>query len=434
MRFPDTIYALSSGGLPSGVAVVRISGELAGAALHAIAGGLPEERAATLRTLRDENGTSLDRALILYFAGPRSETGENMAELQLHGGKAVVAAVLGWLGRFPGCRHAEAGEFARRALLNGKLDLTQVEALGDLVAAETESQRRQALANAGGAQSRLYNGWRDQLVDWLALVEAELDFADEDDIPGGVSAIVWPQVANLAREVERHVAGFHAGELVREGFQVVILGPPNAGKSSLLNALAAREVAIVSDQPGTTRDLVEVALDAGGFKVVVTDTAGVRDADGVEAIGVRRGLERARMADLVLSLLPAGDPGGFVRPPDGVTALQVRTKSDLRDDPQAPWSVSTVTGFGVDSLITELGRRAAAAGRIGAGVVPTRSRQRDLVFAIAGSLRAAAVSEDGLELRVEFLRAAAANIGRLTGRIDVEDVLDRVFSTFCVGK
>ena len=264
--FRDTIFALSSGGLPSGVAVVRLSGPHVCAALEAIAGRVPPARVATLCRLRDSDGGKIDRGLVLFFAGPASFTGEDCGELHVHGGRAVVATLLRRLGGLPGLRQSEAGEFTRRAFLNGKIDLTGVEGLADLLAAETEAQRRLAVENAEGGQRTLYAGWRSRLVHARAMIEAELDFADEADVDGPVSEHIWKDLGELSGEIAQHCAGFSAAEIVREGFRVALMGAPNAGKSSLLNALARREVAIVTDVPGTTRDPIEIALDLRGGK------------------------------------------------------------------------------------------------------------------------------------------------------------------------
>ena len=301
LEFPDTIVALSSGRLPSGIAIVRISGPQTRFAVETIAGALPEPRRATFSRLRTPLGETIDSGLLLFFPGPGSFTGEDLAEFQVHGGKAVVAALLQALTSLPGIRHAEAGEFTRRAFLNGKLDLIESEALADLISSETEAQRRLAVSNASGAQSGLYAGWRRRIIHAMAMIEAELDFSDEADIPGSVADQVWADVLALRQEIEDHVKGYHQAEIIRDGYDVVIVGAPNAGKSSLLNALAQRDAAIVSDEPGTTRDLVELSLDLNGVKVRLTDTAGIRDAAGkVEAIGIERALGRAKSADLVL--------------------------------------------------------------------------------------------------------------------------------------
>ena len=299
-----TIFALSSGAPPAGVAVVRISGPAVRFALETICGGVPEPRVASLRAIRrPEDGSVLDRGLVIFFPGPRSFTGEDTAEIQLHGGRAVVAAILDVLAHLPGLVPAEAGAFTRRAFENGRLDMTAVEGLADLIAAETEAQRRQALRLAEGDLARRANGWREALIRARAAIEADLDFADEEDVPGSVADRAFVEAAGVAADMRRLLADGRRGERTRDGFQVAIMGPPNAGKSSLLNWLAGREAAIVTEVPGTTRDVIEVHLDLGGQAVILIDTAGVREtADRVEVEGIRRGLARGRAADLVLWL------------------------------------------------------------------------------------------------------------------------------------
>lgn len=326
----ETIFALSSGALPSGVAVVRLSGPGTCSALEALAGKLPEPRHATLRTLRDSRGAILDRSLVLFFPGPQSFTGEDCGELHLHGGRAVVQAVLETLSGYPDFRLAEAGEFTRRAFLNGKLDLTEAEALSDLISAETEAQRRFALANAESRHRALYDGWRKTLIHARAMIEAELDFSDEEDVPGSVAERVWEEIAELRSSLECHAAGYRTAEIIREGFRVVILGAPNAGKSSLLNMLARRDIAIVTEEPGTTRDVLEAVLDVGGVKVIVTDTAGIRENPGrVEALGIDRAIDRAREADIILLLEDCNAPVR-VRLPEGIPHRRIATSSTLQ--------------------------------------------------------------------------------------------------------
>src|SRR5262245_36373734 len=306
---PDTICALSSGAGRAGVAVIRLSGPLASAVLGKLGGTLPEPRRAVLRRLKDpRSGEVLDRGLVLWLPAPSSFTGEDMAELHIHGGRAVTGRVIGAVLLVPGVRLAEAGEFARRAFENGKLDLTAVEGLADLINAETEAQARQALAHAEGGARALYESWRDELVKAQALAEAGLDFSDEADVAAGAAVEADTAIAKLLAAMSKHLAD-RRGERLRDGFRVVIAGPPNAGKSSLLNALAERDVAIVSEEAGTTRDVIEVHLDLGGLPVIVTDTAGIRDAEGaVEAEGVRRALARVENADLVLWMVDATTP------------------------------------------------------------------------------------------------------------------------------
>lgn len=441
-----TIYALSSGHGRAGVAVIRVSGAAASVALDRMAAPRPKPRFAAFRKVRHPATSEvLDEALVLWFPGPNSETGEDMAELQIHGGRAVVAGVLEALGSIQGCRLAEPGEFARRGFENGKLDLTGVEGLADLVDAETAAQRRQALRQAGGALARLYEGWRTRLIGAMALLEAGIDFSDEADVAADTARRARAEVDALAGEIAAHLDDGHRGEMLREGFQVVLAGPPNVGKSSLLNALACREVAIVSDEPGTTRDVIDVKLDLDGLPVVVSDTAGLRDAESkVEQEGIRRTLGRARQADLVLWLVDASLSGAPV-PADiagaGQDLLTVLNKIDLlpgeqpKGLPPATVAVSALTGRGIGDLVRHL--TSLARSRIGAGEMPalTQARHRQHLDACLTSLRAflRAPSAD-LELRAEDLRQAAQSLGRITGAVDVEDVLDHIFSRFCIGK
>jgi tRNA modification GTPase len=443
--FPDTIIALSSGRLPAGVAVVRISGKQTRFVLETIVGKVTDPRVATYATIRTPAGTKIDSGLILFFPGPHSFTGEDCAEFQIHGGKAAVAAFLDTLTALPGIRHAEAGEFTRRAFLNGKLDLVETEALADLISAETEAQRRLAVLNADGAQSKLYADWRQRLIHARAMIEAELDFADESDVPGSVADAVWTDMRKLFGDIGDHIDGYHRAEIIRDGYDVVILGAPNAGKSSLLNALARRDAAIVSDEPGTTRDLVELSLDLNGIKVRLTDTAGIREgADRVEAIGIERAMRRAEAADLVLLLsdlsAAVGDPMVLVLP----DVIHIGTKSDLQSSMAAPGSdgltavrltVSSVTGEGIAELLDLVGKKAADAVGAAGDVLPSRLRHVELLRETAGQLQSALNEDDrGLELRADDLRLAADRLGRISGAVDVEDLLDVIFSQFCIGK
>jgi tRNA modification GTPase len=442
MQFPDTIFALSSGKPPSGVAVMRVSGPGSREIVRVVAGDVPAARQAQLRTLRSAHGEIIDRGLVLFFAEPRSFTGEDCAEFHLHGGRAVVSAMADALSNFGGVRPAEAGEFTRRAFLNGKMDLVEAEALADLIAAETEAQRRFALAGAGGVQSELYAAWRKRILHARAMIEAELDFADEGDVPGSVSAAVWDDMRLLVTEIEVHLAGFRQAEIIRDGYSVVIAGAPNAGKSSLLNALAQRDVAIVTDEPGTTRDLVHVALDLNGLKVVVTDTAGIReDAGKVEAIGISRALASVQAADLVLLLEDVTSPGVMPEATTDAPVLKVASKVDLMGDAHRltdgrhDIEVSAKSGAGVNDLLTMISRRAAAATDTHGGIIPARTRHVALLRDAARSLAAAVgLREVGLELRAEELRRAADSFGRIAGKIDAEDVLGAIFSEFCIGK
>lgn len=432
---PDTIFALSSGRTPSGIAVVRLSGPDAGVALTRLAGGITSARQAALRTVRGLDGAVLDRALVLYFPGPRSETGEDCVEFHLHGGRAVVARMLEALGGLPGFRLAEAGEFIRRSFLNGKLDLVGVEALGDLINAETEAQRRFALENSGQAQSRLYAAWRARLLHARAMIEAELDFADEGDVPGSVADAVWKDVHSLLDEMRGHIEGYRRSEIIQDGFRVVLAGPPNAGKSSLLNALAQRDVAIVSDEPGTTRDVIEVALDLGGLKVIVADTAGLRaDASGVEALGIERSRARIAEAHLILAIEPIGDESGDVVT-SGVDIVRIRSKADLAREVETDiMSVSALTGQGLPELLEFLQDKASSAGALVGDVLPSRLRHVSLFRAATTRLEDALNGDKDLELRAEALRLADRAVGQVIGTVDAEDLLGEVFSQFCIGK
>ncbi|WP_439501389.1 tRNA uridine-5-carboxymethylaminomethyl(34) synthesis GTPase MnmE [Aminobacter ciceronei] len=439
MLFTDSIAALSSGHLPSGVAIVRISGPHVRFALETIAGSLPQPRRAHFGPLNAVDGRKLDQALTLFFPGPHSFTGEDCGEFHVHGGRAVVTALLAELGKLPGFRQAEAGEFTRRAFLNGKMDLLEAEALADLINSETEAQRQFAMMNSGGAQSELYLTWRKRLIHARAMIEAEMDFADESDVPGSVSAQVWDDVHQLIADIGRHVDGYSKAEMIRDGFDVVILGAPNAGKSSLLNALVRREAAIVTDEPGTTRDLVEATLDIGGLKVRITDTAGLREPAGkVEAIGIERAKERAKAADLVLFLQDMSAPTELP-PPGDASAVMIGTKLDRIKGGDAGASfalaISTVNGEGIDGLIELIGARAAAAIGQRGDVLPSRLRHVELLNDASEYLRAAlAAPETLLELKAENLRLASDRIGKLSGAVDVEDLLDVIFSQFCIGK
>jgi tRNA modification GTPase len=451
---PDTIVALASGAGRAGVAVIRLSGPQAGDVLCALTDrDLPKPRYATrMAFCAPDGGLSLDDGLALWFPGPHSFTGEDVAELHVHGGPAVIAAMIDACLSQPGVRVADPGEYTRRAFENGKLDLAEAEGLADLVDAETEGQRRQALRQRRGALSLVYETWRARLIEAAALIEAEIDFPDEG-LPGELSRRAGPLLNALIADMDAHLSDAHRGERIRDGYRIAIIGPPNAGKSSLLNALAQREAAIVSDLPGTTRDVVEVHLVLAGFPVWIADTAGLREAaDAIEAEGVRRALARAEEADLRIGLV---DGSGSEGRADAVEVhlrdddLLVITKRDLGSGDawseaveisdvvglgEAPW-VSASTGQGIPELIALLAARVAdALGREEAPVL-TRARHRRLVEEARDALkRAIAAMDQGAELAAEDVRVATTAIGRLTGRIDVEDLLDEIFSSFCIGK
>lgn len=433
----DTIFALSSGRLPSGVAVVRASGPQVRFVIETIIGAQIEPRHAYYKIFRSRNGEPIDRGLALFFPGPNSFTGEDCVEFHLHGGIAVVEKLLQELGELPGCRIAEAGEFTRRGFANGKMDLTIAEGLADLIAAETEGQRRLALQVASGAQRQLYTEWRAQLIRARAFIEAELDFADESDVPGSVAEQVWASLKTLQHDIQQHIEGGKRAAMLRDGLHVVIAGAPNAGKSSLLNFLAGREVAIISDEAGTTRDLLEVKLDLGGIPVYVTDTAGLREtASAVEKIGIERARERASEADLVLLLEDMSNPLPAVLEAD-VDVWRIGTKADLKSERSGSWRyrISTRTGEGLDELLQALqGFAEARIGQIN-DAVPTRQRHINLLRSTITEIETAIGREDlPLELRAENMRRASHFLGRITGDVDVEEILDVIFSQFCIGK
>jgi tRNA modification GTPase len=439
MTLRDTIFAPATPAGRGGVAVLRISGPGAGPALQALTGRPPPApRLATLAELRDPaDGAPLDRGIVLWFPGPASYTGEDVVELHLHGGRAVIRGVVEALSRITGLRPAEPGEFTKRAFLAGKLDLTEAEAVADLVDAETRAQRLQALRQLGGALGQLYEGWRAALMRALAMTEAALDFPDEG-LPPDLAAEAERIVAEVSAAIAAHLDDASRGERLREGVHIAILGPVNAGKSSLLNALARRDAAIVSDRPGTTRDVVEVALDLRGFPVVLADTAGLRDtADEIEAEGIRRSHRRAAEAELRLVIRDAGEP----IPADpalgpGPDTIRVLNKIDQVPDASRAddeIAVSIHTGAGLDRLLGVLAE--AVERRLTGDGSPalTRARHRAALEDARDAL-ARIPSAPLPELAAEDLRLALRAIGRITGRVDVEDMLDLLFGSFCIGK
>jgi tRNA modification GTPase len=434
----QTIFAVSSGRPPSAISMVRLSGPEAGAALTALAGRVPAPRLATRALLRDASGQPIDDALILWFPGPASATGENVAEFHVHGGRAVLAALFAALSAMENVRAAESGEFTRRAFENGKLDLTEAEALDDLIHADTDRQRRQALRQLKGMLGERARQWRAQIIDASALIAAGIDFSDEGDVSGELVAPALAKISALLAEIEEVLAAQGHSERLREGLVVAIAGAPNVGKSTLMNQLARREVAIVSPHAGTTRDVIEVQLDLDGYPVTVIDTAGVRESDDpVEQEGVRRAKVRAAEADLVLWLVDGDSPDAAVG--SEAPIWTVRTKIDLgAHQPEAAgfdFQISASRGDGLKELISALVGFARDYFGSEEGGLIGRERHRVLLRETANLLRRSIdVIDKDEEFVAEDLRAAADCLGRLLGRVDVEDILDKIFRDFCIGK
>ncbi|WP_293677476.1 tRNA uridine-5-carboxymethylaminomethyl(34) synthesis GTPase MnmE [uncultured Phenylobacterium sp.] len=443
----DTIYAPATAAGRSAVAVVRISGPATRAAVRAIAGGVPKRRMASLRTLSNAAGQPIDRALVLFFAGPASYTGEDLAEFHVHGGTAVVDTVLDALSDH-GLRLAQPGEFTRRAFENGKLDLAQAEGVADLIDAETEAQRRQALEQLGGRLSDVQARWAEALTQALAMLEAAVDFPDEE-VPQDVAARARPVLGALAVELEAAAADAERGERVREGYRIALIGAPNAGKSTLLNALAGRDAAIVTATPGTTRDIIEVPVVLAGYKALLADTAGLRDTgDEIEAEGVRRARAWAAGADLRLWLV---DGSADAAPPPPMELregdLCLITKRDLPVGNAGAASAAKARRLGLGCaevtargpgdmtwLRTTLEERVVSALAGAEPPAATRLRHQELLTEAAERLRHALSQDEHVELAAEDVRLAARALDRITGRIDPEQVLGRIFATFCIGK
>jgi tRNA modification GTPase len=454
-RQDQTIFALSSGRPPSAIAVVRVSGPQAGAALALLAGKIPGPRLATRVLLRDTNREPIDDAIVLWFPRPSSATGEDVAEFHVHGGRAVLASLFESLSAIENVSAAEPGEFTRRAFENGKLDLTEAEGLDDLIRADTDRQRRQALRQLQGLLGDRARNWRAQIIEASALIEAGIDFADEGDVPSELIAPALAKIKTLLGEIRQVLAGQSRGERLRDGMVIAIAGPPNVGKSTLMNQLARREVAIVSPHAGTTRDIIEVQLDLDGYPVTVIDTAGVRETDDpVEQEGVRRARARAAEADLVLWLSDAEHDKNIPREGTAPTWL-VRNKIDLdvtgsspttpsrgasgqgqkQEKAEPTFAISASRGDGIAELISALVGFAQEFFGATESAMISRIRQRELLQQTAASLeRSVAVIGEGEELAAEDLRAAAYSLGRLLGRVDVEDILDVIFREFCIGK
>jgi tRNA modification GTPase len=448
----QTIFALSSGRPPSAIAIARVSGPLAGVALQLLAGKIPSARVATRVLLREPAGEPIDDAVVLWFPSPASATGEDVVEFHVHGSRAVLSALFAALSRIENVRAAEPGEFTRRAFANGKLDLTEAEGLDDLIHADTDRQRRQALRQLKGLLGDKARGWRERIIEAAALIEAGIDFADEGDVPAELMAPALAKIRTLLGEIEEVLAARGKSERLREGLVVAIAGPPNVGKSTLMNQLARREVAIVSPHAGTTRDIIEVQLDLDGYPVTLIDTAGLRETDDpVEQEGVRRARARAAAADLVLWLVegqhqverPAAmatvwggqDKIDFA----GGTIWMVRNKIDLDavliQPGRAEFGISASRGDGLGELVAAIvGFAHEYFGTSDSGLI-TRERQRewleDTAVALKRSLEMIAIGE---ELTAEELRRAALSLGRLLGRVDVEEILDVIFREFCIGK
>lgn len=441
----ETIFALATPPGRSGVAVMRLSGPSAGAVLQALtARPLPPARKAVRRALRDPStGETVDSALILWFPAPASFTGEDVAELHLHGGRAVIASVINILAGLPNLRLAEPGEFTRRAFLAGKMDLTAVEGLADLIDAETEAQRRQALRQMGGALATLYEGWRARLLRVLAHAEAVIDFPDED-LPEDTNAQLQAEVAALRAEIAAHLGDSRRGERLREGVRVAIIGPANAGKSSLLNWLAGRDAAIVSAVAGTTRDVIEVHLDLGGYPVLLADTAGLRETeDALEEEGIRRARRWAQEADYRILLLDGSvvnDAHSIALIAQENPSIVVLNKADL----MMSWptsathqvdtlAISVKSGQGMAEFLARLEQEVARLAAPGEAPALTRMRHRVALEAAQEALDRFAHSSSP-DLAAEDLRLSVREIGRITGRVDVEDLLDVIFRDFCLGK
>jgi len=443
----STIYALSSGRGRAGIAIVRVSGPEAGAAMQALVGQQPQPRQATPAGIHAADGSLIDRGLVLWFPAPGSATGEDVGEFHVHGGVAVVNAIIMALSALPKLRAAEAGEFTRRAFLNGKLDLTQVEAVADLIAAETQGQCLQAARQLDGELGRMLGTWRAETLRALAYVEAAIDFSEEELLED-VAATAEAWVDRLLPEMDEALAGATRGERLRTGVYTALIGAPNVGKSSLLNRLVHHDAAIVAEMAGTTRDVVEVHLDFAGIPMILADTAGLRSGtDDVEQEGVRRAISRAKSADLKIAVFD-GDVWPVLDPRtealvDERTVVVVN-KVDLMGVPPVATKVagrhavlvSATTGMGMAELESELEKKAEI------NVTPpdepalTRGRHREAVDVAAGHLRSFLGAGEGsaLELRAEDLRLASRELGRITGHVDVEEVLDVVFNEFCIGK
>ncbi len=452
----NTIFALSSGGLPSGVAIIRISGPQAPSVVEEMCRGKDASsiefgNPIGLSKITDiENNSVIDEGLVLSFVAPNSFTGEDVVEFQIHGGRAIVDAILASLGKIEGLRHAEAGEFTYRAFENGKLDLTQAEGIGDLIASETEAQRKLAYDAVAGQPRKLVEDWLNRLVSFRAMIEAEIDFVDEDDIPGSVSDQVWVGVDKLIAELDANMNSLNAAEIIRNGFRVTLLGKPNSGKSTLLNCLAGRDVAIVTDLPGTTRDVLEVKLNLGGQVVIISDTAGIHDTqDIIEKEGIRRAHKAAEQSQMTVWLHAADDDAPIAKSAFDAD-LVVLSKLDIATDittgigsdpnnivqyPDCDLAISSHGEQGINSLVGRISDAAKNSVSGSESVMFSHERQkRGLFDAFNALIKAKTGILDPLEIRAESLRVASDALGKLVGTVDVEDILGVIFSKFCVGK
>jgi len=442
----DTIFALSSGSAPSGVAIIRLSGPGVRFALETMVGHVPEPRFAKLTAIHSgPGGELLDRGIVLYFQSPNSFTGEECGEFQVHGGIAVINAVLNALGSFDGFRIAEPGEFSRRAFENGRLDLTEIEGLSDLINAKTDAQRRLALDQSRGSLRSLYEDWRSRLIFVRSMIEAELDFSDQEDVVNSEIADYRSPIVNILQELKQHLDDNRRGEIIRGGFKIALVGAPNSGKSSLINALARKDVAIVSDIAGTTRDVIEVHLDLNGYEVIVFDTAGIQNTeDQIELLGIERAIKTALAADLIVILNPVDNPndGEFAHRfiDDGgyqPRILSVSSKSDLIEEniDSGLTYLSTIKVGGLDALVGEISTVIKDLILSSHDTLLSRARHREYLTKTAVHLeRALPVESIEIEIASEHLRLASQELGKIVGRVDVEDLLDVIFAEFCVGK
>ena len=438
----STIFALSSGAGLAAVSVIRISGPQAGSVVAKLAGSLPPPRMASLRILKDPaDSTEIDEALVLWMPGPATFSGEDTAEFQIHGSRAVVSRVLSVIAELEECVMAEAGEFTRRAFENGKLDLLAVEGLADLISAETELQRKQAWFHKAGNASEAYNAWRVHLINVLASLEAAIDFSDEESVEDAAVARAYDELPGIKEMLVREIAGNQVGERIRNGVRVVLAGASNAGKSSLLNLLAKRDAAIVSHIAGTTRDVIEVQMDLGGVPVVLIDTAGLRASseDEIEKMGMARSLAQIGTADITIWMEAADNLDATEKPNIDSETLRILNKSDLASSGSNSngydAAMSVKTGQGVDGFVDLLRERVSGIFARSEPALITRQRHRQAVQSCADHIDDALLSKTApLELTAESIRLAVRDLDRLIGRVDVEDLLDVIFRDFCIGK